>query len=309
MKQITIVILFLLLNFHDFKNNKKPEKKLKQIAHQIQKTNKMISEKNNHQLSKTNKKKGSKVEKNSKTSERKLLLRKRKRERERKRKEEERKKQEELAKLKPVFKVRKPDPLPEIDDHKYDNVEIPEEDLKDAVHNPIDVFLSHYSGFGKDKRITDWIYSLFRKNKLNDLYDFNLVDSNYFIGSHKHVGNMKIKERKAMTEMNFDQYFKHKEILLHQKNKVQSLMTNFGEEKETYNRMMNLRRQRQIIFDSVIAMENIIYMEQSTLSRKIDKRRTSGEAKVMNQIKKEMKKLEGKIYYPRLYDRRDIFRD
>lgn len=182
--------------------------------------------------------------------------------------------------------------------------------LKQAVHDPTDELINHLDQFGKDRRVTLWIQSLFRQGRLPTNQNLmELVDKNYFVGHHRNIGNSRIRDIDAIQEMNFDQYFRHKQITVGRAVHNQKLITDYGIEKSNQRHMWGFRRLRQIVYESILQMENIIYMEQNTLIRNIRQRRQKFDLEQEKAVNATMKELEGKPYYFSVYDRKDIFRD
>ena len=185
-----------------------------------------------------------------------------------------------------------------------------EEMLRKAVHDPTDELVNHLTQFGRDRRVTLWVQSLFRQGRLpHDLNNLDLIDRNYFVGTHRLIGNTRITEQTAITRMNYEQYFRHKELTIGRAMNHQQLVTDFGNSKTDYTHMMTFRRQRQIVYESILQMENVIYMEQNSLIQNIKQRRNKFDETLRQRIKTTMKELEGKPYYPMIFDRNDIFRD
>lgn len=188
--------------------------------------------------------------------------------------------------------------------------DLDEEMLRRAVHDPTDELVNHLTQFGRDRRVTLWVQSLFRQGRLpHDLNNLDLIDRNYFVGTHSLIGNTRITERTAITRMNYEQYFRHKELTIGRAMNHQQLVTDFGNSKTDYTHMMTFRRQRQIVYESILQMENVIYMEQNSLIENIKQRRNKFDETLRQRIKTTMKQLEGIPYYPMIFDRNDIFRD
>lgn len=188
--------------------------------------------------------------------------------------------------------------------------DIPENILRRAVHDPTDELVNHLSEFGTDRTVTLWLVHLFRQGRLpNDINGLNLIDRNFFVGSHRQIGNLRISERRAINTMNFDQFMRHKEIQLTTAMTNQRLVSDFANEKANYRTIINFRRQRAMVHESIIQMENIIYLEQDTLIRNIKQRRAKFDADLARSLNETMKEIEKQPYYRTIQDRRDIFRD
>ena len=188
--------------------------------------------------------------------------------------------------------------------------DLDEDQLRRAVHDPTDELINHLTQFGRDRRVTLWVQSLFRQGRLpHDLNNLDLIDRNYFVGSHNLIGNTRISERRAIRSMNYEQYFRHKELTIGRAMNHQQLIADFANSKIDYRHMMTFRRQRQIVYESILQMENVIYMEQNSLIQNIKRRRDRFDQVLRNRIEKTMKELQGVIYYPMIFDRKDIFRD
>jgi hypothetical protein len=204
--------------------------------------------------------------------------------------------------------------LPHVPKHDlpFENItsNLREDDLRQAVHDPTDELINHLTMFGKDRRVTLWVQHLFRQHQLptnQDLMD--RVDQNFFVGSHHNIGNPNIKSLQAVQQMNYDQYFRHLQITIGRTMHNQRLVHEYGVEKTAQRMMWGHRRVRQRVYESILQMENIIYMEQRTLAKNIRERRRRFDEQQAIRLNATMKALEGKPFYYTVYDRKDIFRD
>lgn len=196
------------------------------------------------------------------------------------------------------------DPFPQIRSH------LGEEDLRRAVHDPTDELINHLTMFGKDRRVTLWVQQLFRQNRLPTIQNLmERIDQNFFVGSHHNIGNPRIRDMAAVHEMNFDQYFRHSQVTLGRTMHNQKLINDYGTEKTALRHMWAFRRTRQRVYESILQMESIIYLEQQTLSRNIRERRRRFDQDQFAKVNATMKGLEGKPYFANLLNRNDIFQD
>lgn len=195
-------------------------------------------------------------------------------------------------------------------DSTWPNATLDELTLRSAVHDPTDELINHLTQFGKDRRVTLWVQWLFRQDRLpvdNNIMD--LVDKNYFIGLHHNVGNRRIRDIAAIRQMNYEQYFRHKQVTTARAMHTQRLVANYGSEKARQRLMWGLRQLRQVVYESIVQMESVIYFEQGSLVKRIREAwRRSNEAQ-SRQLNETMRSFEGRPYTPVGPDRRDIFTD
>lgn len=111
----------------------------------------------------------------------------------------------------------------------------------------------------------------------------------------------------AISAMNYEQYFQHLMITLTGDREDQKYIGAYFEEYNAHNRMLNFRDTRDIIFASILQMEEVTYQEQNKIVESLKESARILKVKQEEETAQNMADNLGKPFYVSLKDEKDIF--
>lgn len=191
-----------------------------------------------------------------------------------------------------------------------ETVDSTESSILDYFHSPLygGAILLQKGQFMKNGNYTKYVRDLYRNDQLKRVTkDYTQIDGNYFAGTSIYIGDPYIPDDNAVSEMNYEQYMNHLQKVLTADNEDQKSMNLYFEDLKAQNRMLNFRDTRDVIFESILKMEEVIYTEQQNLVADFTQKDVKFEADYSEKVLKMMSETFGQPFYLSAKIPNDIF--
>jgi hypothetical protein len=162
--------------------------------------------------------------------------------------------------------------------------------------------------FLRDANYTRTVRDMYRSGRLYSIpKDFSRIDENYFEGSVRYIEDRYIPDDVAISEMNFEQYKHHLLVTMTADREDQEYMNKYFKIQNAQNRMLNFRDTRDIVFESILRMEEVIYGEQQAIINDLETKAAKFESEESEKVFKMMADTLGKPFYLSTKSKDDIF--
>ncbi len=174
---------------------------------------------------------------------------------------------------------------------------------------PIDYY-PHFSWFNRFESFpgfNNWFINLWRTGRFTHEYQYDLIDTNFFVGNPDSVGDPRFSDQEAVDLQNYEQHFSHLQKVLADERTDQEFVIEYSKERMAHERMLRLRENRNNIYQSILEMEKLIYMEQGRVINETRARNQAAENVTMTNITSALQNLTNIPFYQKKAHALDIF--
>lgn len=174
---------------------------------------------------------------------------------------------------------------------------------------PVD-FYPHWDFFPRWynwQGFNSWFQNLWNSNRFTHEYRYDLIDTNFFLGQPETVGNPIFSDQESVDFQNYEQHFAHLQKILGDERTDQEFVIQYSQERAAHERMLRFRTMRDVVYQSILQMENLIYIEQDNIIRTARIRAERAENSTMENITEALTSLTNIPFYAKAPARLDIF--